>query len=446
MKFWQNKWFKFGFWALLYVLWVIWLGNFWWLIGLAVVFDLHITKKVKWAFWKKEYKDGEPHSTWNEWLDAIIFAVIVVTFINIFFIQAYQIPSSSMEKTLMTGDHLFVSKLAYGPKLPERPLSMPFMHNVFPGTQVKCYSDFIKKGYRRLAGFGKVERDDIVVFGFPDGDTVLSKIPVEDYYTHSRIEGREYAIETYGPILVRPVDKKDNYVKRCVAIAGDTLSVVDGQVIVNGVPQKSFPGIQMTYSVRTTGQPINQKILQDLGLNPSDYWFDSRMPGYPYLPLSAADIEVLSKLPIVSEMVPNIDVFPPDYPDSQSMLFPFSSSFQWTRDNYGPLWIPAKGSSVTLTPENIPLYRRIISVYEGHELTESEDGFFIDGERVETYTFSQDYFFMMGDNRHNSLDSRYWGFVPEDHIVGKPWVIWFSNDKNWSFPRNVRWRRMFKFI
>jgi len=446
MKFWQNKWFKFGFWALLYILWVIWLGNYWWLFGLAVVFDVHITRKVKWAFWKKEYKEGEPHSSWNEWLDAIIFAVIVVTFINIFFIQAYQIPSSSMEKTLMTGDHLFVSKLAYGPKMPQRPLSMPFMHNVFPGTQAKCYSDLIKSDYRRLSGFGKIERNDIVVFGFPHGDTVLSKVPVDDYYTHARIEGRDYTIRTYGPVVIRPVDKKDNYVKRCVAIAGDTLTVINGQVIVNGIPQEAFPGIQMTYSVRTSGQPINQKILQDLDINPSDYWFDARMPGYPYLPLNAEAVEKLSKLPVVEELTPNIDVFPPDYPDSQSMLFPFVSSFEWTRDNYGPLWIPAKGSTVELTPDNLPLYRRIITAYEGHQLSETSDGILIDGEKATAYTFAQDYFFMMGDNRHNSLDSRYWGFVPEDHVVGKPWVIWFSNDQNLPFPRNIRWRRMFKFI
>jgi len=446
MKLLRNRWFKFGFWALLYIAWVIWLGNYWWLLGLPVIFDICVTHKVKWNFWKKEYKEGENPSSWNEWLDAIIFAVIVVTFINIFFIQAFKIPSSSMEKTLMTGDHLFVSKLAYGPKLPQRPLSMPFMHNVFPGTMTKCYSDLIKRGYRRLAGFGDVERDDIVVFGFPHGDTVLSRIPADDYYTHVRIEGREYAERAYGPVVVRPVDKTDNYVKRCVAIAGDTLQVVDGQVIVNGAPQKTYPGVQMTYTVKTSGKPVNSRILKEMNVNPDEFWFDSSLPGYASIPLTAEAAESMSKLPTVVQMECNIDVYPPDYPDSYLMLFPFDERFKWTRDNYGPIYIPARGDVVTLTRENLPLYRRIITTYEGHTLTVDGEDIVIDGEKTRTYTFAQDYFFMMGDNRHNSLDSRYWGFVPEDHIVGKPRLVWFSSDMNCRFPKNIRWNRLFKFV
>jgi len=446
MKLLRNRWFKFGFWALLYLVWVIWLGNYWWLAGLAVIFDIFITRKVKWNFWKKEYKEGEKPSSWNEWIDAIIFAVIVVTFINIFFLQAFKIPSSSMENTLMTGDHLFVSKLAYGPKMPQRPLSMPFMHNVFPGTMTKCYSDLIKSGYRRLAGFGDVERDDIVVFGFPHGDTVLTRIPADDYYTHVRIEGREYAEHAYGPIIARPVDKTDNYVKRCVAIAGDTLQVVDGKVIVNGIPQKEYPGVQMTYTVKTSGKPVNSRILEEMNINPEEYWFDSSLPGYSSMPLSAEAARQMRKLPTVVEMECNIDVYPPDYPDSYLMLFPFDERFRWTRDNYGPIYIPAKGDVITLTRENLPLYERIITAYEGHTLSMDGDSFMIDGEKAETYTIAQDYFFMMGDNRHNSLDSRYWGFVPEDHIVGKPRLVWFSNDMNYRFPRNIRWNRLFKFV
>lgn len=441
----HNRWFKFGFWAVLYTAWVIWLGNFWWLFGLIVVFDLYITKKVKWAFWRKTYKEGEKPNVLLEWLDAIIYAVIVVTFINMFFIQSFVIPTSSMEKTLMTGDYLFVGKLAYGPKVAERPLSIPFVHNALPNGS-KSYSDLIKIDYRRLAGFSEVKRDDNVVFGFPHGDTVLRKCPTDDYYTHVRLNGREYTEKMYGPLTVRPVDKKDNYVKRCVAIAGDTLQIKDGQVYVNGVPQESYPGIQNTYTVVTNGTSINSKLLDDMDVNPNEYWFDAALPGYRSIPLNKVNAEKVSKLGNVVSVEQNIDSFPPDYPDSYLLIFPFSRDFQWTRDNYGPLYIPAKDATVEINLTNLPLYRRIISVYEKNTLEVKDGKIFINGEVAESYTFQQDYYFMMGDNRHNSLDSRYWGFVPEDHIVGKPRVIWFSSDKNKPFPRNIRWNRLFKFV
>ncbi|MFA7033888.1 MAG: signal peptidase I, partial [Bacteroidales bacterium] len=247
----KNKWVRFGFWAVLYLLWVIWIQNYWWLFGLAVIFDIFITRKVKWAFWKKNYKEGEKRNVWLDWLDAIIFAVVVVTFINIFFFQAFKIPSSSMESSLMTGDYLFVSKVAYGPKLPQTPISVPFVHNILPISQKESYSTAWRFGYKRIKGFRDVRRDDYVVFSFPHGDTVLTKARSEDYYTHVRMNGREYTIKTFGPVIVRPVDKKDHYVKRCVAIAGDSLQVIDGVVTVNGVAQQSYPGIQNTYSVIT---------------------------------------------------------------------------------------------------------------------------------------------------------------------------------------------------
>ncbi|MCF0166026.1 MAG: signal peptidase I [Bacteroidales bacterium] len=371
LSFLKNRWFKFGFWAVLYTLWVIWLGSWWWLLGLIVVFDLYITRKVKWAFWKKEYKEGEKHNAWLDWLDALIFAVIVVTFINIFFIQSYKIPTPSMEKTLKVGDHLFVSKLAYGPKLPERPLSMPFVHNMIFGR--KSYSDLICKPYRRLAGFRDVRREDIVVFNFPDGDTVLSQIPSEDYYWACRYLGRKKAVEAYGPIIVRPNDKKEHYVKRCVAVAGDTLEVVDGRVVVNGIPEKKHKGIQLTQA---------------------------------------------------------LDTYPADEPEGR--LFPYVD-MGWTRDYYGPVYVPAKGASVKLDESNLPLYSRIISVYEGHSLEVRDGKIVIDGTETDCYTFAQDYYWMMGDNRHNSLDSRYWGFVPEDHIVGTPVFVWLAKDLRRSF-------------
>ena len=355
----HNKWVRMGFWSVLYLLWVIWLGNYWWLFGLLVIFDHHITRKVKWMFWKKEYKEGEKHNVWLDWLDAIVFAVIVVTFINIFFFQAFKIPSSSMESSLYTGDHLFVSKLAFGPKVPQTPLSIPFTHNVIFGRE--SYSTLIQNDYRRLKGFREVRRGDYVVFNFPNGDTVLSRFPSEDYYSWVRNAGRDFTIANGGPVKVRPVDKKDHYVKRCVAVAGDTLSVVDGFVYINGEKQEVYPGVQLSYTVKTKGSKINSRTLEKMGLNLDELYFDGNLPGYPAMPLTQAMLKEIGELSSVESVEPNLDVYPPDYPDSYLSIFPFTEDSGWTRDYFGPLWIPAKGATVELTKDNLPLYERIIS-------------------------------------------------------------------------------------
>ena len=440
----HNKWARFGFWAVLYVLWVIWLGNYWWLFGLVPIFDGHITKKVKWLFWKKDYKEGEKRNALLDWLDAIIFAVVVVTFINTFFFQAFKIPSSSMESSLYTGDHLFVSKLAYGPKMPQTPLTIPFTHNVIGGKE--SYSTLIQSDYKRLKGFGHVETGDYVVFAFPHGDTVLVKDPAADYYTYVRTLGRDYTIRKYGPVKVRPSDKKDHYVKRCVASAGDTLEIRNGQVYVNSQAQEVWPGVQNSYTVVTDGQRINPVNLDKLGLNTRELWFHPELPGYPAMTLTAQMLEKIKTYPNVVSVEQNIDSYPPDFPDSYLTIFPFAENYRWTRDNFGPLWIPQKGAEVQLTIENLPLYERIITAYEGNTLEVRDGVVYINGQEAQSYTFKQDYYFMMGDNRHNSLDSRYWGFVPEDHIVGKPALIWLSIDGNKKFPNNIRWRRFFKFV
>ena len=440
----HNKWVRLGFWSILYILWVIWLGNYWWLFGLVPIFDYHITRKVKWLFWKKEYKEGEKHNALLDWLDAIIFAVVVVTFINTFFFQAFKIPSSSMESSLYTGDHLFVSKLAYGPKMPQTPLTIPFTHNVIAGKE--SYSKLIQSDYRRLKGFGEVEVGDYVVFGFPHGDTVLTKAPADDYYMLSRTIGRDEITRAYGPLKIRPSDKKDHYVKRCVAVAGDTLEIRNGQVYIDGAAQEVWPGVQNSYTVVTNGQKINPKHLDDLGINLRELAYTQNLPGYPYMPLTAEMLEKVSRMPNVVSVTQNIDVYPPDYPDSWLTIFPFSSHYRWTRDNFGPLWIPAKGAEINLTLENLPLYERIITAYEGNKLEIKDGVIYINGAEAQSYRFAQDYYFMMGDNRHNSLDSRYWGFVPEDHIVGKPALIWLSIDGNKKFPNSIRWRRFFKFV
>ena len=442
----RNKWVRFGFWSVLYLLWIVWVGNWWWILGIAAIYELTVSQKLKSWIYKGENGEKRSRSAWLGWLDAIIFAVVVVSFINIFFFQAFKIPSSSMESSLMTGDYLFVSKTAYGPKLPQTPISMPFVHNTFPLSHKESYSKALQFDYRRIAGRGSVERDDYVVFSFPNGDTVLTKAPAEDYYTHVRMTSRDYAIKTFGPIVVRPVDKKDHYVKRCVAVAGDSLKVVDGQVFVNGEPQASYPGIQNTYRVETDGSQINPLVMKNLGINTAETRFNASLPGYHYMPLTESQLEKISSLANVASVTGNFEKYGSNFSDSELLLFPFVET-HWTRDNYGPLWIPAMGATVELTADNMPFYRRIIEVYESNTLEETPEGeFIINGEKTSSYTFKMDYYFMMGDNRHNSLDSRYWGFVPEDHIVGKPAVIWWSADPSAGFPGNIRWRRLLKIL
>ena len=341
-----------------------------------------------------------------------------------------------MESTLYTGDHLFVSKLTYGPRIPQTPLTVPFTHNVIFGKE--SYSTLIKNDYRRLKGFREVRRGDCVVFGFPHGDTVLRKAPSEDYYTLCRLMGRKQVIENLGPVIVRPADKVDHYVKRCVAVPGDTLEVREGLVWINGKQQEVYPGMQLSYKVVTTGGRINSKLLSGLGLNTLELWFDASLPGYPAMPLTEEMLQKVRGYNNVVSVEANIDEYPADYPDSHLTIFPFSEKFHWTRDFFGPLWIPSKGATVALTEENMPLYERLIRVYEGGDPAKAlEEG---------SYTFKQDYYFMMGDNRHNSLDSRYWGFVPEDHIVGTPSVVWLSTVSGKKFPTNIRWRRFLKFV
>ncbi|MCQ2168537.1 MAG: signal peptidase I [Bacteroidales bacterium] len=357
---------------------------------------------------RKRFKTGNRFVDWIlEWLDAILFAVVVVTVINIFWFQAFKIPSSSMEKSLYTGDHLFVSKLTYGARMPQTPLTIPFTHNTIFGKE--SYSTSVQWKYRRLPGIREVRKGDYVVFGFPDGDTVLRKAPAEDYHALVRVFGRE-TVKEMGDIIVRPMDKKDHYVKRCVAVAGDTLQVKDGLVWVNGEQQEVYPGIQLSYRVTTKAGAY-------------DAFFDAEQLARVKSSRNVEKVEALLET---------------DSEQASLEIFPFTGKTGWTRDFFGPLWIPKKGVTVDITEETLPFYERIISVYEHADVAKAlEEG---------KYTFEQDYYFMMGDNRHNSLDSRYWGFVPEDHIVGRPVVIWLSTDKEQRFPKNIRWNRFLKFV
>ena len=284
------------------------------------------------------------------------------------------------------------------------------------------------------------------MFGFPNGDTVLTKAPAEDYHAWVRTSGRDYTISRLGPVVVRPSDKKDHYVKRCVALPGDTLTVRDGLVWINSVQQEVYPGIQLTYRVETDGHKLSNKIIDNLGLNIGELYFDSRIPGYPAMPLTAEKLETVRSFSHVVSVEANLDRYP-SLMDSYLLLFPFTDKTRWTRDFYGPLWIPEKGATVVLNAETLPFYERIIRDYEHNTLRVTPEGtILVNGQQAKEYTFKQDYYFMMGDNRHNSLDSRYWGFVPEDHIVGKPSVIWLSTDRDRKFPKNIRWKRFLKFL
>ena len=380
---------------------------------------------------RKRFKTKSKFLNWLlDWLDAILFALVVVTLINTFWFQSFKIPSSSMESSLYTGDHLFVSKLTYGARMPQTPLTVPFTHNVMFGKE--SYSTKVQWKYRRLPGIRDVRRGDYVVFGFPNGDTVLRSSPAEDYYALLRIYGRE-RVSALGPVIARPMDKKDHYVKRCVAVAGDSLEVRNGFVWVNGEQQEIYPGVQLSYTVRTNGNKLNPKTVQKLGLNVKELYYSSALPGYPAMPLTAEMLSKIQEIPGIVSVEPNLET-ETDYRE----IFPFTEETGWTRDFFGPLWIPKAGETVKLTEENLPFYERIISSYENGSVQEALQA----GE----YTFKQDYYFMMGDNRHNSLDSRYWGFVPEDHIVGRPALIWLSTDSGQKFPHNIRWRRFLKFL
>ena len=440
----SNKWFKFSVVGGLYLLWVIWMGNFWWLTGLAVIFDMYITEKVHWAFWKKKNPPNGRQTKVVEWIDAIIFAVIAATFIRMFFIEAYTIPTSSMEKSLLVGDYLFVSKTAYGPKTPNTPLSFPFVHNTMPLTKgTKSYLEWIQRPYHRMAGFGKIKNDDVVVFHFPEGDTVALNMQAASYHQLVRDYSRERVWDdkrNFGEIVSRPVDKRENYIKRCVAIPGDEIKLERGQLFVNGKPQQTIPGLQHNYRVTTNGTAINPKALDKLKIAEDDRnVYSSEQYEFPLTDENAGKLKEFSNVVSVEKIAREPGIWEPG-------IFPSHQNFQWNVDNFGPITIPGKGKTVQLTIDNLPLYKRIISVYENNKLEVNGSEIKINGEAATSYTFKMDYYWMMGDNRNNSADSRYWGFVPEDHVVGKAKFIWLSMDKDRSFPAKIRLGRMFSGI
>jgi signal peptidase I len=453
----QRKYLKFFIISVLYILVVIWIGNWLFLIGLGVIYDIYVSRKVNWTFWKR--RDGN-NSSFIEWLDALIFAVIAVTLINIFLFQNYKIPTGSMEKSLLIGDRLFVSKLAFGPRMPFTPLAFPFTQNTMPLIKGKSWSDIIHLPYKHLAGFGKVKNNDAVVFNFPEGDTVVVEDPIPSYYeivrsTARSLKQRDQAMKngfkpdefylkmarnevlTKNHIIYRPVDRRENYVKRCVGIPGDTVLIRKGELFINGrlVPENATQ--QTDYIVQTNGNNINPKAFERLSISRAD---QAIIDGGYLLPLTRTNAEALSKFSNVKGVTP---VFgnPGEY---SPFIFPHKPSFSWDEDNFGPLWIPAKGTMVKVDTSNLCLYERIIRVYEHNELKVEGGIIYINNKPADSYTFKMNYYWMMGDNRHKSADSRYWGFVPEDHIVGKPMFIWLSTDNELSGFKKIRFNRILK--
>ncbi len=461
------QWAKFIVVLVLYLLFLYWVKSWWGLLVVPFIYDIYITKKIKWQWWK----ESEGPVKWvMSWVDALVFALVAVYFINLFFFQNYVIPSSSLEKSLLTGDYLFVSKVSYGPRIPETPLTMPLTQHTLPLFECKSYIEWPHWDYRRVKGLGKVKLNDIVVFNYPAGDTICSapqyqaydfyqmcyslgyqmypqrpdpdSLTVEQrqqYFNFIYQAGRQEIVRNqaeYGLIDTRPTDRRENYVKRCVGLPGQTLQIKDRIIYLDGKANKEPDNVQYTYKVKLR-QRLDDDTMKELGITMEDL---TSLNTTGYMPMTKHAVEELKKR---KDMVESIEL---NTEASELDIYPLNGNLHWTRDNYGPIWIPKKGESMKLTLENLPIYERPIRTYEGNTLEVKDGKILINGKVATSYTFKLDYYWMMGDNRHNSLDSRYWGFVPEDHIVGKPIFIWWSSDPDRHGFSGIRWNRLFRFV
>lgn len=465
------QWAKFAVVLALYLLFLIWVESWLGLIVVPFIFDVYITKKIHWQWWKDE--EG-PVRFIMSWVDALVFALVAVYFINLFFFQNYVIPSSSLEKSLLTGDYLFVSKVSYGPRIPETPLTMPLTQHTLPLVNVKSYVEWPHWDYRRVKGLGNVKLNDIVVFNYPAGDTlcneeryqandyyqmvysigdqileqngqqqdvrVLNPLQQRHYFEKVYAAGRNYILNMpgeYGDIISRPTDRRENYVKRCVGLPGQTLQIKNRIVYLDGKANKEPDNVQYTYKMKLKGEfPV--ELADELGITNEDLLMYNQSGVIPLT--KKAYLALKANKNLVESISINADAI---YGD----LYPLNAYTGWTRDNYGPVWIPKKGKRIQLNLKNLPIYERCIKVYEGNDLkVDSQGNIFINGKLAKSYTFKLDYYWMMGDNRHNSADSRYWGFVPEDHIVGKPIFIWWSHSPDHPGFSGIRWNRLFNFV
>ncbi len=419
-----GKLYKVTFFILFTILWSIfvYLIDGEWLYFIPLFLGDHLFwHTFNYTFWKKRViKTKKKKSELRSWFDAILFAVIAATILRTFLIEAYTIPTSSMEKSLLIGDFLFVSKVSYGPRVPITPIAFPLVHHTMPVFGGKSYSHSLQLPYHRMKGLNDanqssaigVERNDCVVFNWP--------------------------AETLG----RPIDKKENYIKRCVGLPGDKIEIVNSSLLINNKPQLEIEGMkkQWHYNVKTKGSGLNPKILYEK--------FDITEGGYGkskneyMLTLTNQSKDAISNFP-------NVTSIEKRYKKSkvyEDYIFPQDKNFQWNEDNYGPIIIPKSGNTINLTVEKIALYKDIIERYEGNTLEIVGNDIFINKKISNSYTFKMNYYWLMGDNRHNSADSRFWGFVPEDHIVGKALFIWMSWDKNANGFNKVRWNRLFNGI
>ncbi|WP_111709291.1 signal peptidase I [Lutibacter citreus] len=357
----------------------------------------------------------------GEWVSSIVFAVVAATLVHTYIMQPYTIPTSSLEKSLLIGDFLFVSKFHYGARTPMTTIAAPMVHDSLPFFGTKSYLNKPQLPYFRLPGFQDIKRNEIVVFSWPV-DTV------QRFFDTSKIH------------IDKPIDKKSNYVKRCVGIAGDSLEIKDGYIYINGkrtvLPDRAKP--QYMHKVETNGQQLSSATLKRYnvteGRNLGDYYI---------LNLTDENAAKLKNNPLIKKITKQIN----PAGKYNSRVFPHDERYPWSEDNYGPIYIPEEGKTVELNSESLPFYKRIIEVYEHNDLTVNGNEIFINGKLATTYTFKQNYYWMMGDNRHNSEDARYWGYVPFDHVVGKPVFIWFSWDTNGEGIANkIRWERVFTTV
>ncbi len=462
-----TRWIRFGIVSLIFLAWVAWMGNWWLALLIFLLFDIYITGYIPFTWWKKS-KNKTVRSVMS-WVDAIVYALILVYFVFAFVGQNYQIPSSSLEKTLLTGDYLWVNKMIYGPRVPMTPVHFPLVHNKLPILNCNSYLESPSVSYKRLKGLRNVEEGDIVVFNFPAGDTVTSRYEdTPEYYdVLVRRYGRE-AIKAnpaqFGEVIYRPVDRRQNFVKRAVGLPGDNFKIIDDTIYINGKAQAMPEHAQFNYLIATSSE-LTEDILHKLGIAKSDIFAvganavernnamsllpnSTTSSSFYIVPLSEGMAAELAEMGLLQDRI-KYNHLMAGAPAENDYIFPEGIASRWTLSDYGGtdgLTIPAKGMTIELTPDNWLIYNRCIRNYEGHHDAYIKDGqVFIDGKPADSYTFAMDYYFMMGDNRDNSQDSRFWGFVPEDHIVGTPIMVLISFDRERSiFNGGIRWNRIFR--